>query len=105
MQVGADGVVRCDCPGCGRWQAFTGGTLPGGPPFRQYEVLTADLVAALATCLWCPLGATLYPRRMCAWACLHPVLCRTFLEMIGECNVLAWVDGGRVREMLSERRR
>ena len=53
--------MSCGCAGCGEWRAYLGSRLPDGPGFRQYEVLTADLVAALAACLRCDLPQPLPP--------------------------------------------
>lgn len=48
-QVAADGSVRCGCDNCARWKLCVRGKLPGCPPMRQYEVLTAQLVEKLAS--------------------------------------------------------
>ncbi len=48
LQVGPDGSISCRCNLCQQWDQFVSGELPGAPEWKQYEVLTQELVEGLA---------------------------------------------------------
>ena len=48
LQVGPDGSISCRCNLCQQWDQFVSGELPGAPDWKQYEVLTQELVETLA---------------------------------------------------------
>ena len=48
LQVGPDGSLSCWCNLCQQWDQFVSGELPGAPDWKQYEVLTQELVESLA---------------------------------------------------------
>lgn len=47
--------MACACWGCRRWRLFCEGRLLGYPPRPHYEVLTQELVRALAQYIRCAL--------------------------------------------------